>query len=50
MREKRPRRLTIKKVQKFLSGCVGGRRWLWGQLESTQITWLHLMALQLAVE
>ena len=49
MREKRPRRLTIKKVPKFLSGCMGGRRWLWGQLESTLITWLHLMALQLAV-
>ena len=30
MREKRPRRLTIKKVPKFLSGCMGGRRWLMG--------------------
>ena len=44
------RRLTIKNVQKFLSGCMEGRRWLWGQVESTLITWLHLMALQLAVE
>ena len=29
---------------------MGGRRWLWGQLISTLITWLHLMALQLPVE
>ena len=44
------RRLTIKKVQKFLGGCKGGRMWLWGQLVATLTIWLHLMTLHLAVE